>query len=95
MDGTLVYGLATLGAGILGLLVRYSFRSKCTDVSMCFGCFRIQRDVNAELEEEKIETKNDNVDTLQRSKSSKYLDIESGNGTPQKHNLNLKRGLSL
>lgn len=58
MDNTLIYGLATLGCGILGLVIRYGFKSKCTDVSMCCGVIAIKRDVNAELEEEKLELEN-------------------------------------
>ena len=55
MNDTLIYGLATLIIGILGLLIRYGFKSKCTDVSLCCGIIGIKRDVKAELEEEKME----------------------------------------
>ena len=58
MDNTLIYGLATLGCGILGLVIRYGFKSKCTDVNMCCGLLAIKRDVNAEIEEEKMELQN-------------------------------------
>lgn len=58
MDNTLIYGLATLGCGILGLVIRYGFKSKCTDVNMCCGLLAIKRDVNAEIEEEKMELEN-------------------------------------
>ena len=52
MNDTLIYGLSTLFIGILGLLIRYGFKSKCTDISMCYGMIAIKRDVNAEIEEE-------------------------------------------
>lgn len=58
MNDTLIYGLATLFVGIIGLLIRYGFKSKCTDVNMCFGLLNIKRDVNAEIEEEKMELEN-------------------------------------
>lgn len=58
MDNTLIYGLATLFCGILGLVIRYGFKSKCTDVSMCCGVIAIKRDVDAELVEEKLELEN-------------------------------------
>ena len=58
MDNTLIYGLATLGCGVLGLVIRYGFKSKCSDVNMCCGLLAIKRDVNAELEEEKLELEN-------------------------------------
>jgi hypothetical protein len=55
MEPTLTYGLVSIGAGVIVLLIRYSFKSKCTDVSLCFGLIRIQRDVEQEVEEQKIE----------------------------------------
>jgi hypothetical protein len=55
MDNTLVYGLGSLGVGLLALLIKYSFKSKCSDVSICFGLVHIQRDIEQEIEEQKIE----------------------------------------
>lgn len=55
MDSTLIYGLGSLGVGLLAILIRYSFKSKCTDVSLCFGLVHIQRDIDNEIEEQKIE----------------------------------------
>jgi hypothetical protein len=55
MNDTLIYGLGSLGAGLIVLLIKYSFKSKCTDVSLCFGLIHIQRDINQEMEEQKME----------------------------------------
>lgn len=55
MNDTLVYGLGSLGVGLLALLIKYAFKSKCTDVSVCFGLVHIQRDIVQEIEEQKIE----------------------------------------
>jgi len=55
MNDSLLYGIATLGAGVLALVIRYSFKSKCSDVSLCFGLVHIQRDIEHEIEEEKNE----------------------------------------
>lgn len=55
MDNTLIYGLATLGIGFLGVLVRYGFKSKCSDVSICFGLLSIKRDVESEVKAEQID----------------------------------------
>jgi len=55
MNDTLVYGLGSLGVGLLALLIKYSFKSKCSDVSLCFGLIHIQRDIEQEIEEQKIE----------------------------------------
>jgi hypothetical protein len=52
MESSLLYGLATLGAGVIALLIRYSFKSKCSDVSLCFGFIRVQRDIEQEVQEE-------------------------------------------
>lgn len=55
MDDSLIYGIATLGVGLIALIVRYGFKSKCSDISLCFGLIHIQRDINQEIEEQKIE----------------------------------------
>lgn len=55
MDSSLIYGIATLGAGVLALVVRYGFKSKCSDVSLCFGLIHIQRDIEGEIEEQKMD----------------------------------------
>lgn len=52
MNDTLLYGIATLGAGVLGLIIRYSFKSKCSDLSICFGLVSLKRDTEAELKDE-------------------------------------------
>lgn len=55
MDPTLTYGLVSIGAGVIILLIRYSFKSKCSDVSLCCGLIHIQRNIEQEIEEQKIE----------------------------------------
>lgn len=55
MNDTLVYGLATLGVGVLGILIKYGFKSKCSDVSLCFGLLAIKRDTEAEIVAERNE----------------------------------------
>jgi len=55
MNDTLIYGIATLFAGVLGVLIRYSFKSKCSDVGLCCGLIKIKRDIDAEVEAEKNE----------------------------------------
>ena len=52
MNDTLVYGLATLGVGFLGIVVRYGFKSKCSDVSLCCGLLAIKRDIDGEVRAE-------------------------------------------
>ena len=57
MDNTLIYGLATLFCGVIGLLIRYGFKSKCSDVALCCGLISIKRDIEAEnqMEEKELE----------------------------------------
>ena len=53
--GTLIYGLATLGTGVLGLCIRYAFKSKCRNVQLCCGLVTIDRDTEAEVNAEALE----------------------------------------
>ena len=55
VDNTLIYGLGTLFVGVLGVLIRYGFKSKCSDVSICFGMLKIKRDTGAEVQAERNE----------------------------------------
>jgi hypothetical protein len=69
MDDTLIYGLGTLMIAFLSLMVRYLFKSKCSDVDLCCGLIAIKRDIREEIEEQKLEG-NHNY-------SSKSLSIEN------------------
>jgi hypothetical protein len=55
MNDTLLYGLATMGFGFLAVLVRYGFKSKCSDVSICCGLLSIKRDIVGEVKAEQME----------------------------------------
>jgi len=54
-DATLIYGLATLGTGVLGLSIRYCFKSKCSSISFCWGLCNIVRNTEDEVKAESIE----------------------------------------
>ena len=57
-DGT--FWLSALGiitAFISGALI-YAFRSKCIECNLCFGLISVERDVKAEIEEEKFSIEN-------------------------------------
>ena len=58
MDNTLIYGIATMGFGFLAVLIRYGFKSKCSDVTLCCGCLTIKRDIKGEVEAEHMELEN-------------------------------------
>ena len=42
---------------ILSLLARYAYKSKCESFSLCFGLFKVQRNIEAEVKED-IESMN-------------------------------------
>jgi hypothetical protein len=56
MEPTLLYGIVSIGAGVLILIVKTCFKSKCSDVSLCFGLIHVQRDIEQEI----IEQQNEN-----------------------------------
>ena len=55
MDPIAIIALATLATGFAGLLLKYGFRSKCSHVSLLWGCCDVTRDPEAENTEEKLE----------------------------------------
>lgn len=50
-----VYSLTIAGLGFLGLVVRFCFKSKCSEVSCCFGLIKIERDIEHEIIEQQQE----------------------------------------
>jgi len=50
MDDAIIITLATIFSALIGLIIRYSFRSKCEDVNCCFGCLKFHRDIRSEKE---------------------------------------------
>jgi hypothetical protein len=46
-----IYGIAIATIGLIALIVRYAFRSKCIKCGLCYGLIQIERNVNAEVEE--------------------------------------------
>jgi hypothetical protein len=58
MDNVTIYGLATLGAGVISLAVRYAFKSKCESVSLCWGVCNIVRNTEDEVRAEQMELQN-------------------------------------
>lgn len=58
MDPVLSIAILTVCAGAFGILVRYTFRSKCEHLSLCCGLVKVDRNVLAENEEEKMEIEN-------------------------------------
>ena len=52
MDQVLVISLATIASALAGLMIRYSFRSKCLEINLLWGCLKIKRDIEVEAIED-------------------------------------------
>lgn len=52
-NSTFFLSLATMTFGFCGLALGYALKSKCSSVKLC-GCIEIQRDIEAELEEDRM-----------------------------------------
>ena len=48
---------ATMIFAFLGVLAKYSYKSKCSQFSICFGLLKVTRDIATEKEEDLIELK--------------------------------------
>ena len=48
-DDTFWLTLSGIIVGVLGVLIRYCFLSKCDNVSICYGILKIHRAVELEL----------------------------------------------
>jgi hypothetical protein len=55
MDNVLLLSVVSVGSALIGLLIKYGFKSKCSDISICFGLLNIKRDTASELEERNLE----------------------------------------
>lgn len=51
-DGVFFITIITIITTFLGLMLRFCLRSKCGEINLCFGCLKINRDVQLEQEEE-------------------------------------------
>lgn len=63
-DATFFITITTIITGFLGLTIRFCLKSKCEDISVCFGLLNIKRRVDLETD---IEMNNDNVNNEKKS----------------------------
>jgi hypothetical protein len=49
MDDSFWLAVGTIVCGLLIFLLRTVFASKCREVDICWGCFRVDREVNLEM----------------------------------------------
>ena len=55
MDNVTIYSLCTLATGVIGLAIRYCFRSKCSSITLCWGLCDIVCDTESEVKAEEFE----------------------------------------
>lgn len=51
-DGVFFITVITIITGSIALALKYCLKSKCETFKCCFGAFEIQRNIDAELQEE-------------------------------------------
>jgi len=69
INDALLYGIVTLGVGVIALTVRYCFRSKCTDIQCCYGLVSIKRDIASEVDIQKNSPEEEKSMELRRPQS--------------------------
>ena len=68
INDVLVISLATICSGIIVLGLRLCFKSKCSDVDLCCGLFKIKRNIELEMQIE-----NKELESHDKTKSNKDL----------------------
>ncbi len=57
MDSGLIISLSGIISGVIFLMLKLCFKSKCSEVNICYGLFQIKRDVQVEANIENEELK--------------------------------------
>ena len=68
INDVLIISLATICSGIIVLGLRLCFKSKCSDVDLCCGLFKIKRNIELEMQIE-----NKELESHDKTKSNKDL----------------------
>lgn len=50
IDSVFLLSVVTIFSGIVGLSVRYAFRSKCSNINCCWGLCQVERNIEQEAE---------------------------------------------
>ena len=69
-----IYSLSIAGLGFFGLVVRYCFRSKCSEVSCCFGLLKIERDIEHEVIEQQEQQEQIDINNLKMKRQESNLE---------------------
>jgi hypothetical protein len=57
-NSTFILAVCGIGTAFLSGLVVYCIKSKCSKFEICYGMLRVERNVQIELDEEKLEIEN-------------------------------------
>jgi len=49
VDNIFLLSVVTVASGLIGLCIRYCFRSKCSTIKCCWGFYEVNRDVEQEV----------------------------------------------
>lgn len=49
VDSIFLLSVVTVASGLVGLCIRYCFRSKCSNMKCCWGFYEVTRDVQQEI----------------------------------------------
>jgi hypothetical protein len=49
-DSVFLLSVVTIASGIIGLCIRYLFKCKCNEFSLCCGLINVHRDIESEKE---------------------------------------------
>ena len=56
LSDSILLSIVASAVGVLSLLIRFCYISKCTNVSLCCGLVNVKRDIDHEI----VNVKNDN-----------------------------------
>ena len=49
-DGVTIIAIITLSIGAFGMIAKLCYKSKCSNITCCYGLIHIKREVNIEIE---------------------------------------------
>ena len=49
-DTVFLLSVVTIASGIIGLCIRYVFKCKCNEITLCSGLITVHRDIESEKE---------------------------------------------
>jgi len=78
-DDTFFLSFGSMVFACAAICIRYGYRSKCHNVSLCFGALYIERDVQGEEQVDQRADLRDSIDTDEDAKSNLEISKKRGN----------------